>query len=345
MTIFPLRRAVCVAGIGLLALPSACTRSNPPLHSVAGVAQGTTYSLQWSGGPNDADVVARAAEAELDRLDALLSNYRPDSAIERFNATHTTEPQPLPAELVGLLVIAKEIHAASDGCFDPTVRPLVHLWGFDGDEPSVPEPAAIAATLPAVGLDKLVIVDAEHVAKTVPDLAIDMSSIGQGYAVERLGRVLERHGIVDYLAELGGEIFARGTKPGAELWRVGVEDPDGSRGETLRLPFGPGTAVTTSGTYRHYFQANGRRFSHILDPRTGAPVDHALLAVTVIARDGARAGAWGTALTCLGPEAAATTAEREHIAALLAVQAAGGHVEERRTPALDADWPGVLGQR
>ena len=208
--------AACVA----LTLLAACTPGRPPLHSAAGLAQGTTYMLQWSGGPADVDEVARAAGTELDRLDALLSNYRTDSTLEQFNSTHTVEPIELPAELVTLLKLAKEIHAASNGCFDPTVRPLVHLWGFDGDTPSVPDPAAVARVLASVGLDNLEILDAEHVRKTVPELAIDMASIGQGYSAERLGRVLETYGIDHYLAEIGGEIFARGTKPGQQAWRV-----------------------------------------------------------------------------------------------------------------------------
>ena len=298
--------------------------------------------LQWSGGPSEVDDVARAAGTELDRLDALLSNYRADSTIEQFNSTHTVEPLELPAELVTLLKLAKEIHAASNGCFDPTVRPLVHLWGFDGDTPSVPDPAAVANVLVGVGLDNLEILDAEHVRKTVPELAIDMSSIGQGYSAERLGRVLEAYGIDHYLAEIGGEIFARGTKPGQQAWRVGVEDPVGGAGRALRLPAEPGTAVMTSGTYRHYFEAEGRRYSHIIDPRTGAPVDHSLLEVTVIAHDGAKAGAWGTALLCLGPEAAASVAERERIAALFAVRTGADSVERRRSPAVAADWPELM---
>jgi thiamine biosynthesis lipoprotein len=342
MTWPPPHRAVWIAGALALGLLSSCTERSSGLLSAAGVAQGTTYSLQWIGGSADRAVIARAAQAELDRLDALLSNYRPDSVLERFNAAQTLEPQAVPSELVDLLRIAKEIHAASAGCFDPTVRPLVHLWGFDGDEPGVPTPEAILAARTAVGLDKLEIVDDEHIRKTLPALAIDMSSIGQGYAAERLGRVLEQYGITNYLAEIGGEIFARGTKPGTQAWRVGVEDPDGSPGPAFRLPAEPGTAVTTSGTYEHYFEAAGRRYSHILDPRTGAPVEHALVAVTVVAHDGARAGAWGTALTCLGPEAAADTAAREHVAALLAVEVSPDHVDERRTPALLSDWPGLL---
>src|SRR6185295_8398883 len=140
----PLLQRTAYAGLALLA---ACTPGHAPLHTAAGLAQGTTYSLQWSGGPPDVDEVTRAAGTELDRLDALLSNYRTDSTIEQFNAAHTVEPQHLPAELVKLLQLAKEIHAASNGCFDPTVRPLVHLWGFDGDAPSVPDPAAVAQIL------------------------------------------------------------------------------------------------------------------------------------------------------------------------------------------------------
>jgi len=338
MSLLVLRYTAC-ATLGLVA---ACTPAEPPLHSAAGLAQGTTYSLQWSGGPADANDVARAAATELDRIDALLSNYRADSTIEQFNAAHTLDTQQLPAEFVTLLKVAKDIHAASDGCFDPTVRPLVHLWGFDGDAPSIPDSAAVAQALVGVGLDNLEILDASHVRKTVPELAIDMSSIGQGYSAERLGRVLEGYGIDHYLVEIGGEIFARGTKPGAQAWRVGVEDPAGGDGRALRLPPEPGTAVMTSGTYRHYFEADGRRYSHIIDPRTGTPVDHALLEVTVIAHDGARAGAWGTALLCLGPEAAASVAQRERIAALFAVRTGTNSVEQRRSPAIATDWPGLL---
>ncbi len=338
MTLPSIRRAACVG----LALLGACRPGHPPLHTAAGLAQGTTYSLQWSGGPADTDEVARAAGTELDRLDALLSNYRTDSTLERFNAMHTMEPLELPAELVTLLKLAKEIHAASNGCFDPTVRPLVQLWGFDGETPSVPDAAAVTQVLARVGLDNLEILDAEHVRKRVPELAIDMSSIGQGYSAERLGRVLETYGIDHYLAEIGGEIFARGTKPGDQAWRVGVEDPVGGAGRALRLPSEPGTAVMTSGTYRHFFEAEGRRYSHIIDPRTGAPVNHSLLEVTVIAHDGAKAGAWGTALLCLGPEAAATVAEHERVAALFAVGTGKDAAEQRRSPAIATDWPGLM---
>ena len=306
------------------------------------MAQGTTYSLQWSGDTAAEAAVAAAAAAELERIDALLSNYRSDSVLERFNATASTATLPLPAELVALLRLAETVHAASAGCFDPTVRPLVQAWGFDTEDPAEPAPEQLAAARAAVGLGKLEIVDAEQVRKTAASLAIDMSSIGQGYTATRLADVLESFGVASYLAEIGGEIVARGTKPDGTHWRVGIENPsDDAAGPALELPAERRSAVVTSGTYRHYFDAGGRRFSHILDPRTGFPVEHDLVAVTVVADDGATAAAWGTALLCLGPKAALETAARERIAAFLWVRHEGGLTLER-THALETDWAEAL---
>ena len=321
----------------------ACTSSSTPaLRTVAGVAQGTTYSLQWMGGGTEREI-AGAAEQELERIDALLSNYRPDSTLELFNATASTEPIELPSELVALLELAKRVHGASDGCFDPTVRPLVHAWGFDGDSPAVPAPAVIDAARAVVGLDKLELVDARHVRKIVPGLELDMASIGQGYTAGRLADVLERSGSTAYLAEIGGEVVARGLKPDGSSWRIGIENPVAQgAGPALRMPPATRTAVITSGSYRHYFEADGRRFGHILDPRTGWPVEHALLSVTVVDHDAAAAGAWGTALLCLGPGAAAIAAEREGLAALFWI----GY--ETQAPALEqsaafaAQWRELL---
>jgi FAD:protein FMN transferase len=306
-------RVWCLAA----AVGAACSPAPPVIRSVTGLAQGTTYSLQWTGGGTE-DEIAAAAEQELERIDTLLSNYRPDSTLELFNAASTTEPVDLPRELVELLELAKRVHAASDGCFDPTVRPLVRVWGFDGDTPAVPPAALIEATRPSVGLDKLEIVDATHVRKTLPGLEVDMASIGQGYTAGRLADLLEAHGSTAYLAEIGGEVVARGTKPGDLPWRVGVENPvpGAATGPALRMPSSPRTAAITSGSYRHYLEAAGRRFGHIIDPRSGWAVEHDLLSVTVLGPDAATAAAWGTALLCLGPVAATQAAERERLAAL-----------------------------
>ena len=306
---------------------------------VSGVAQGTTYSLQWSGDASETEI-ASAAEQELARIDALLSNYRADSTLEAFNAVDTTAPIELPSELVALLELAKRVHEASDGCFDPTVRPLVRAWGFDGDAPAVPTAAVIDAARALVGLDKLELVDATHARKAVAGLSIDMSSIGQGYTAGRLAELLERHGSAAYLAEIGGEVVARGTKPDGSSWRIGVENPvaGASASPALRTPPATRTAVITSGSYRHYLEADGRRFSHIIDPRTGSPVEHGLLSVTVVGEDAATAAAWATALLCLGPGAAAAAADRADVAAVFWVARDGADPALEQSREFAAEW-------
>jgi thiamine biosynthesis lipoprotein len=342
-----MNRWFCISA--LAALAAACSSPDPSSpRSTSGTAQGTTYSVQWwSTDPFDEAAFTAAIGTELERLDALLSNYRADSVIERFNEARTTEPLALPAELVALLRVAAEVHSASAGCFDPTVRPLVALWGLDGETPHVPQAAAIAATLERVGLGELEVVDDTTVRKTVPDLELDLSSIGQGYTVARLSEIAHRFGLEHYLVELGGEIAGRGHKPDGSPWRVGVEEPvpaDPAAPSPIRqrltLPVRPATVIT-SGTYRHFFLADGRRYSHIIDPRTGTPVTHDLVSVTVIHDSATLGAAWATALLCLGPEAAAATAEREDIAALLFAQD-GNLVAEQRTSALLRNWPGML---
>ena len=325
--------------VALVLAALGCTRA-PELESVAGVAQGTTYTLQWwSAEPVKEAALAAAAAAELDRIDALMSNYRPDSVLERFNATRSVEPVPLTAELVRLLRLAVDVHRASEGCFDPTVRPLVHLWGFDGDDPQIPEPPAIDAALEDVGLDKLEIVDDETVRKQRPGLELDMASIGQGYTVARLAKVVESFGVENYVVEIGGELLARGRKPAGEHWRIGIENPTAAGGvaEPLVVPGDRPVAVITSGTYRHYFEDRGRPYGHILDPRTGRPVQHDLVETTVVGPDPARAAAWATALQCLGPADGARIADREGLAATMAVRLQDSVIRSH-SARFEADW-------
>jgi thiamine biosynthesis lipoprotein len=171
-----------------------------------------------------------------------------------------------------------------------------------------------------------------------------MASIGQGYTAGRLADLLERHGSEAYLAEIGGEVVARGTKPDGTSWRIGIEHPvDGAgAGPTLRIPPSSRAAVVTSGSYRHYLVQDGRRFGHIIDPRTGWPVEHLLLSVTVVGEDAATAAAWGTALLCLGPRAASLTAEREDIAALLWITTEGEAAALRESSAFQSRWQELL---
>lgn len=319
-----------------------CARDATELQSLSGLAQGTTYSLQWVGGAGESEVAA-AADRELERVDALLSNYRSDSVLERFNAQRSSEPVELPSELVTLFAVAKTIHEASEGCFDPTVRPLVRAWGFDTDTPAVPTAAALEVARASIGLNALMIDAPDRVHKTKPALEVDMASLGQGYSAGRLAELLEAHGSENYLAEIGGEIVARGAKPDGSPWRVGVEDPsdEGVPGAAMSLSPDRRTAVITSGTYRQFFDGTDRRYGHIIDPRTGVPVDHDLLSVTVVGSDASRTAAWATALLCLGPERAIAVAEREGLAAVLWVADARGNAVRQDTRALTSGLAGA----
>jgi len=303
-----------------------------------GFAQGTTYAAQWVSADVRGDVAA-ALEAELARIDALLSNYRADSAIERFNAERTTARLDVPEEIVALVRAAERVHAASDGCFDPTIRPLVALWGFDGPEPSVPETAAIAETLGRVGLSRVHVLGDTALRKDAADVEVDVSGIAQGYTADRLAAVLESLGSERYLVEIGGEIIARGRKPDGAPWRVAIETPQPASGtaaiRVLTLP-DERSAVATSGTYQHFFSADGRRYAHVLDPRTGRPVEHALVSATVLHTDGALADAWSTALLCLGPDDAMRVATDEGLAAILFVER-DGVLSEWRSPLAAVD--------
>jgi len=204
-----LRRMRASTATCAVAAVVACTPSSaPPLRVVAGVAQGTTYSLQWTTGAAEPEIAA-AAEQELARIDALLSNYREDSTLELFNATHSTDPIELPRELVALLELAKRVHDASDGCFDPTVRPLVHAWGFDGDSPAVPAPAVLDAAREAVGLDKLELIDfrvrildASHGTDAVTRVLIETSD-GETVIVGPVDDQAALHGLLRKVRDLG----------------------------------------------------------------------------------------------------------------------------------------------
>jgi thiamine biosynthesis lipoprotein len=267
--------------------------------------------------------MAKSVEAEFSRIDKQLSNYRPDSAIEQFNATLSGQPQTVTAEIVSLIELARAVSAASDGCYDLTIKPLFELWGFTKDELILPNEAAIKTTLHNVGLAQLERLDANHLRKHNPGLKVDLSSIGQGYSVSRIGALLEQQDIHDYLVEIGGELQTRGQKPGGQPWRIALEKPlSGERTlhKIITVKRTTPLAVMTSGTYRHFFDVDGKRYSHILDARTGKPVTHTTVSVSVLHDNPTLADAWSTALLCLGKNAGIEAANKAGIAALFIEQ-------------------------
>jgi len=203
----------------------ACSQQDR-VQTLAGSAQGTTWHVTvWQPGGVDVATLQTRIQAEFDRLDRALSNYRPDSDIERFNAKETTAPIEVGSEIVGLVEVAKEISQASRGCYDLTIKPLFDLWGFSGQTLTPPDPATLIQQLQHVGFSKLKTPTPTQLRKTDPLIHVDLSSIAQGYSVGRIAAVVEDAGIQNYLMEIGGELQTRGHKPDGSPWRIGVERP------------------------------------------------------------------------------------------------------------------------
>lgn len=328
-----LRLALLLVVAGVL---NACSKAQTGISTFEGLAQGTTYHISyWTPAPIDAKAMESAVLDEFAAIDKSLSNYRPDSTIETFNHSDSVEPQEVGAEIVSLFKLAQGVSKVSQGCYDLTVKPLFDLWGFMGESLTIPEPNALQQSLAQVGMDKVTVVDDTHLQKPA-SVRVDLSSIAQGYSVGRISQVMERFGVGNYLVEIGGELKTNGHKPNGQSWRIAVEKPlpgEQKMQKIVTLPKDKPLSVMTSGTYRHYFDVDGRRYSHILDARNGSPVTHDLVAVSVLHENPAVADAWSTALICVGQQQAMQMANAEKIAALF-VQQQGDQLLETKSNAL-----------
>lgn len=309
----------------LCALTLACSKS-PELSKIEGFAQGTTYHLTFvlpADSTAELATIETAVNDEFARMDKSLSNYRDDSIIETFNAQQTTDAVAVDAELVALVEEARKVHRASHGCYDLTVKPLFDLWGFKKDVFSPPSDADLAQTMALIGLDNLETIDSTHLRKKIPNLRIDVSSIGQGYAVGQIVKVLEQYGVQEYLVEIGGELKVKGKKPDGEAWRIALEKPlpnERKMHKIVSFDTGAPLSLMASGTYRHFFDSNGKRYSHILDARSGKPVEHNTVSVAILHENPTIADAWSTALLCLGTGEGLKVANDNQLAVLFVDQ-------------------------
>jgi thiamine biosynthesis lipoprotein len=304
-----------------------------------GRAMGTVFSVKVVP-PADADLteaeVASAVGAAITDVDHRMSTYRGDSELSRFNR-HGAEPFAASPELVEVMAEAQRVSALSGGAFDITVGPLVDVWGF-GPTPVAAPPGEdeISRLLAATGFGRLEVDTATgSLRKADAALRCDLSAIAKGYAVDRAAEALAGLGATGYMVEIGGEVRAAGRTGDGAVWRIGIERPQLERGGVWGVVELTDTALATSGDYRNYYERDGVRISHTIDPRTGRPITHALASVTVVHPSCMTADALATALNVLGPEAGPDLAAREGIAALFLVREPGGAFVERASPA----WP------
>ena len=321
-----------------LVLAAACSRE-PESLQLAGRAMGTTYGVSIPRLPDGVQrrSVENAIAEVLREADEHLSGWNDESELVRFNATASTDWQPVSPVLFESVAQALALSRATNGTFDVTVGPLVRAWGFGaGADAAAAEPSAetITELLRDVGFGRLELrASPPAMRKSSARLAIDLDGIAPGWAVDRIVERLEALGIHDYLVELGGEVRARGLNAEGRRWRIAVEAPAAGERRAYAVIELDGVGVSTSGDYRDYREVDGRRISHTIDPRTGSPVTHGLASVTVVHESVAAADAWATALMVLGREEGMALARRQQLAALFIQRGAeAGVFIESETP-------------
>jgi thiamine biosynthesis lipoprotein len=232
---------------------------------------------------------------------------------------------------------ALRVSILTEGAFDVTVGPLVNLWGF-GPAPStmeVPSEDAIRSSLSGVGYQHIHVQQSPPaIRKDRPDLQIDLSAIAKGYAVDQVAEFLESLNIPHFLVEVGGELRAKGHNAAGFPWKVAIEKPVSHEKAIHRVLYLGSHAMATSGDYRNFFETNGKRFSHTINPQTGQPVTHQLASVTVVQPSCMEADAFATAFMVLGPDEGYDLAVQEKIPALFVSRAPNG-LEEKMTPELE----------
>ena len=331
------RRAGKVAGAGapapffmalwamllLVGCRQAEDQPQPLLYSFEGSTMATHYVVKVVEppgrelSPEAQEALSELITQELEEVDRLMSTYRADSELSRFNGSDGSAPFPVSAETARVLEAAIELGELTDGALDVTIGPLVNAWGFGPDLQDPPEMAGdrLRALLDEVGLRHLSL-EQDTVSKAIPGLYVDLSSLAKGFAVDQTFEAIQAQGHANIMVEVGGEVRAAGTNLQGHAWRLGIERPADIPGAIQRVVGLADRAMATSGDYRNYREKNGVRLSHIIDPRTGRPISHRLASVSVIDEQCMWADGLATALMVLGPEKGLELADREGIAAL-----------------------------
>lgn len=305
----------CLILLAFVLSLTACRDRGPQVFHAEGRTMGTTWSIQLINAPNRAPSANPTAfiQGRLDELESLFTNWKPNSPVSRFNQSTTTDWQTVPQELAEVVTQAQKLSLETGGAFDITLSPLIDLWGFGakGRRNTPPDEATIIQAQSQCGWQRLEIkLDPPQLRKTHPDLQINVSALVEGYAADDIVRKLEAAGCHDFLLDVGGELVARGNKADGSPWQVGIQQPDAVKGEAmLRMPL-VNQALSTSGTYRQYYETGGHRHAHVLDGRTGRPVTHRAVSVSVVADTCFQADSWSTALLALGPKEGTPLARR-----------------------------------
>ncbi len=290
---------------------AAHTADVPDQFALDGQTMGTTYHIVIAGSASNLPegqtpkAVQQEIDAALARIDEQMSTWRDDSELSRFNVSETTDWFEVSPAVALVVKESLRIAELSDGAFDPTVGPLVRLWSFGSKagERNLPDPEQITAAQTHTGWQKVEVrIEPPALRKSAPLVELDLSAIAKGYGVDVVSDRLVELGLPNHLVEIGGEIRTRGRKTDDSVWRAAIQRPDSGFGVRTAVVELTDQSLATSGDYRNYFEVDGKRYSHTIDPQTGRPIEHAVASVSVVANSCMTADALATAINVLGPE-------------------------------------------
>ncbi len=273
---------------------------------LAGRTMGTTYHVTIIGGYfTSVGPLQKAIDERLEAINASMSTYRPESEISRFNALQKTGAAfPVGEDFFEVVTLSKSLFKMTRGAWDGTIDPLVDLWGFGRTQrkPRIPTDTEIRTRLANVGFDFIDASRDGYLVKRHPEVTLDLASVAKGYGVDVVAELIRKRGFNNFLVEIGGEVFASGLRLDGRQWRIGINRPEAGAAvnqvyQVVRLQ---DRAFATSGDYRLFFNQDGKRFSHVLDPRTGRPVVNGVVSVSVTATTCAQADGLATALMVMG---------------------------------------------
>ncbi|ELY3985033.1 FAD:protein FMN transferase ApbE [Cronobacter muytjensii] len=329
MKLSGIRTALLAVALTVAGCDNAPT-SSPQALVLEGKTMGTSWRVSLAGvDAARAQTLRDKIQARLDADDRLLSTWKDDSALMRFNHARTTAPWPVDEAMADIVTESLRVGAKTDNAMDITIGPLVNLWGFGPDKQPVktPDQAQIDAARARTGLSRLKVINGagqQWLQKDLPDLFVDLSTVGEGYAADHLARLMEEEGVSRYLVSVGGALASRGMNPGGRPWRVAIQKPTDRENAVQAVVDINGHGISTSGSYRNYYELDGKRLSHVIDPATGRPITHKLVSVTVISPTALEADAWDTGLMVLGPEKAKAVALREKLAVYFIIREGDG---------------------
>jgi thiamine biosynthesis lipoprotein len=293
--------------------------NKPDIIEITGSKMGTTYSITVVADQLPPDDLSQQIDRLLSKVDNSMSTYKDESEISRFNRLSVGETIEISSEFAEVIRISQSVWHQSNGAFDPTIGPLVDLWGFGpvDREQQIPSTESIEQVLTTIGFESIVL-QGLTLSKLRP-VALDLSAVAKGYAVDLVANYLEMLALPDYLVEIGGELRVSGANPEGIPWRIALEQPQlfAAVDKVIELT---DIAIATSGDYRNYFEKGGVRYSHTIDPRNGMPIRHQLASVTVITESCAEADAWATAFSVLGADESAELANKLGLAAYMLVR-------------------------